>query len=592
MRLKSVFISIIAILLCSAFETGSVSAQEFTPTPVAVSTEKVNIKGTILYVHKVLKGQTLYSVSKAYNVPIDVIIKQNPTLKEGLKTGSLIYIPTSSAAQQPKPENEEPSVKQSENAPYQQTNNANTKKYKKHVVKWYETISDISAKYSVSAEAIIDLNRLPENPVLTKKQVLLIPDKNYVISKKKEEAPVKETDPKAAFPGTPVQTQPQTQIQTHSETEPESGDLSSSLLYEYSASRTYKISLVLPFGTKNGTDKANVNQMDFYSGALMALKDFQNETGLRHFHLNVVDLSDYPSTSALINSRVLEGSEIIIGPVFEKNMKEMAQYALSERIPIVSPMDPKTEYIAKENPFFFQFPTPAAVVQNTLTDKIAQRAENDSSRTHLYFEKGTGNSPLVQSSIRELSEKGVIFDTLSYGILEGRGIDTVMLMQMDTVHLNKVLIASESEAFVSDILRNLHLLQSVDTINLEVYGQSRWRNFEIIELEYLHLLNTHLSLPYYIDYNSAKVKEFVSSYWKNFKAEPTPFAFQGYDVVTYFLSALSEYGREFPMHIQNYRKDLLQSHINMVRTSPDGGFENQAAINIVYQKGWLINPWR
>ena len=68
-------------------------AQEFVATPVEISADKVNVKGTVYYLHKVLKGHTLYSISKAYGVDIDAIKAANPSLSEGLKAGMLLYIP-------------------------------------------------------------------------------------------------------------------------------------------------------------------------------------------------------------------------------------------------------------------------------------------------------------------------------------------------------------------------------------------------------------------------------------------------------------------------------------------------------------------
>ncbi|MBO7269391.1 MAG: LysM peptidoglycan-binding domain-containing protein [Bacteroidales bacterium] len=65
---------------------------------IAVSTEKVNVNGTIMLVHKVKGGETLYSIAKAYNVTIDEIVRQNEFLKAGLKEGSTIYIPSSKTA--------------------------------------------------------------------------------------------------------------------------------------------------------------------------------------------------------------------------------------------------------------------------------------------------------------------------------------------------------------------------------------------------------------------------------------------------------------------------------------------------------------
>lgn len=57
------------------------------------SSDKEIIAGKEYYLHHVEAGQTLYSISKAYNIPIDEIEFENPDLKTGLKAGTDIKIP-------------------------------------------------------------------------------------------------------------------------------------------------------------------------------------------------------------------------------------------------------------------------------------------------------------------------------------------------------------------------------------------------------------------------------------------------------------------------------------------------------------------
>ena len=104
---------------------------------------------------------------------------------------------------------------------------------------------------------------------------------------------------------------------------------------------------------------------------------------------------------------------------------------------------------------------------------------------------------------------------------------------------NLVLGPSNSEAFVSDVVRNLNLLHTnpVDENRRKItlFGLPRWRNFETIEVDYFHRMNLHLSLPYYVDYSREEVKAFLMKYRALYNIEPTPFAFQGYDITRYFL---------------------------------------------------------
>lgn len=65
----------------------------YAQVPVSVSKEKVRVNGTLMYAHQVTKGQTVYSICKAYNVTPEELQKANPSLSGGLKDGMLLVIP-------------------------------------------------------------------------------------------------------------------------------------------------------------------------------------------------------------------------------------------------------------------------------------------------------------------------------------------------------------------------------------------------------------------------------------------------------------------------------------------------------------------
>ena len=65
------------ILACTA-----AVAQDYVPTPVTVSSEKVKLNGKVYYAHLVLERQTIYSIAKAYGVTEQDLYDANPSLKE------------------------------------------------------------------------------------------------------------------------------------------------------------------------------------------------------------------------------------------------------------------------------------------------------------------------------------------------------------------------------------------------------------------------------------------------------------------------------------------------------------------------------
>ena len=128
---------------------GAALAQEYVPTPVTVSKEKVKLNGKVYLSHVVLERQTLYSICKAYGVTEDDLYEANPSLREtGLQKNAILLIPFRENAVQ---ENS------GESAVQKQTE---TSSYTEHTVKWYEDIEDIARRYDVTVKEIMDLNGL------------------------------------------------------------------------------------------------------------------------------------------------------------------------------------------------------------------------------------------------------------------------------------------------------------------------------------------------------------------------------------------------------------------------------------------------
>jgi LysM repeat protein/ABC-type branched-subunit amino acid transport system substrate-binding protein len=89
-RMTHKFIKVVLILMCVC---ELLYAQELPPKPIVKSNNKINIDGTSVYIHKVDLGQTLYAIGKAYNVLISDIESLNDSLKYGLKAGMELKIP-------------------------------------------------------------------------------------------------------------------------------------------------------------------------------------------------------------------------------------------------------------------------------------------------------------------------------------------------------------------------------------------------------------------------------------------------------------------------------------------------------------------
>lgn len=557
----SVISGIIALSAALMLTTPVVlSAQEYTNTPVTVSKEKVKIGGKVCYSHIVLEKQTLYSISKAYNVTIEDIYKFNPTLEEtGLKKNSIILIPSADALKdEVKKMDKIEKVEETAKVEEPKKDPRRT-----HVKKWYEDLDMIAAQYNVSAEAIMVANNLTDKK-LANRQKLIIPASISVASSE-----TGEENQTADLTEKPVEEE----ILKSDEDAPEGLDQN----WAISPEKTINATVLLPMKSIDG--KLSRNNMDFYSGIMLAVYDLAQK-GI-NTDLNVYDIADQ---STPVIKEDIETSDVIIGPITAADLTRLFQTS-PETAAVVSPLDPRAEKLVVEYNELIQAPTPHKVQYKDLTDWIKEDAgEND--KVFMFSERTVRVNEAAALMKEVMDSSGIAYTPFTYSILEGRDILEPLKEMMTSEGANRIYIASESEAFVNDVVRNLNLML-LENFEVILYAPSKIRSFETIEVEHFHKTAMHVSLTYYINYENQDVKDFLLKYRALYKTEPSQFAFQGYDIAYYFISLCNKYGKDWTEKLEESEKSMLQSTFKYMKQGT-GGYVNNGVRRITYGPKWTI----
>ncbi len=564
-------ISLLAAVLISSGIPSAVYAQEYQSTPVTISGEKVKINGQICYSHIVLEKQTLYSISKAYGVSVEDIYSYNPAVKEkGLQKNSILIIPVAdpSADTASKKTASEPVVadSQTEQPEAKQNNDENVSfenaPQRIHTVKWFEDLDIIARKYGVSVDAIMKANGL-KGRKLSKRQKLIIP---YA-----DEDNAAQTDPVQES----IEEKADTTQVTDSISEKKPGLLEGLLFPKKEVS----LSLIMPFKA-TGTSGSTGN-MDFYSGALVAVYDVANAG--TSCDLNVFDTGNGMQN---ISKESIENCDVVIGPVSPTEIKEVLEMAPKG---VVSPLDQRAASLAYSFSDMIQAPTPLEVQYKDLIDWIDEDM-GYSDRFIVITEKGGTQSEATVQMKAAADSSGLEYKHLAYSILEGRNVTSSLEYIMTESGTNRVYIASDSEAFVNDVVRNLNLM-IYRKYEVVLYAPSRIRNYETIEVENFHNTALHISTGYYIDYSDPRVQEFLLKYRALYNTEPTQFAFQGYDLAKYFIELTAKYGNRWAGKLENSDASMLQSTFKF-RKAGEGGYINTGVRRIVYEDGWVVKRVR
>ena len=546
------YIPILLILLTSP--SAVMTAQDYTPVPVTISKEKVKVDGKVYYSHIVLERQTLYSICKAYNVTIDQIYEANPAVKaEGLKKNAIILIP---AADRKLPrETVKETVEKSVEKPASEKREwKEGVDYVVHTVKWYEDLDVIADRYNVTVDAIMQANGLTGRK-LTRRQKLKIPLNPEMTQ---SEAVVTDTVATAGTPET---------------------DAASLQPVAVKGRDRINAVLMLPFNASG--ERPRSGSVDFYCGVLMAARQ-AGENGVN------IDLSVYDVEDGLlpVSKEQLSKSDVVIGPISATAIARLlAECPASTNV--VSPLDHKAEYLAASHSNFIQAPSSSLVLYEDLARWIKEERSGSSEKVIVIYEKGSRDIDGLGTMNSILEKDGIAFSTFSYSILEGRDVQSPLMAMMTREAANRVLVMSESEAFVNDVVRNLNLLIHED-YEIVLYAPSKIRSFETIEVNNLHNTRLHTSLSYYVDYEEDDVKDFVRKYRALYSAEPTPYAFQGYDVATYFFRMYSEHGKGWAEALVADSASMLQTEFKFRKESPEGGYVNTGVRRIIYGPDYSV----
>mgnify|MGYP002622446296 CR=1 FL=1 len=560
-------IAILAISVFLAAIGGRAFAQDnnggYVPTPVTVSQEKVKLNGKIYLSHVVLERQTLFGIAKAYGVSVEEIYEANPSLREtGLQKNAIILVPYKEGAAA------QASASSAEANPQEPAGAVN---YIEHTVRWYEDLDDIAAKYGVGAKEIMEFNGL-KNKKLQTRQVLKIPVRGAETPQNNASESGEVTE--EAQEG-PVGGQEEVQEETGGDPLPDPvlrPDQADSTRLFWRPKNQVDFSLILPL---NAAGKVSEVNMDFYSGVLMAVKDLEAE-GLK-VNLNVYDLSaGIPPIDALVKD------DFVLGPVASRDIEAILQ-RVDGRVPVISPLDQKAGTLSANYRNFIQAPTPT----ENQYDDLARWVKEDyreGERILFITEKGAGNVTASVAIRTAMAQQQLPYEILSYAIVEGRGIPNILTEKMGKDAVNRIVVASESEAFIGDVIRNLGIMLGKG-YNLVMYAPSKVRTFDTIEGSAYHQASLHISTSYFVDYNAPATDRFVKAYRALFQTEPSQFAFQGYDTARYFVSSCARYGYGWTGRLGLSQVSGLHTDFQFSSDESDN-HQNTAVRRIVYNKDY------
>jgi hypothetical protein len=153
---------------------------------------------------------------------------------------------------------------------------------------------------------------------------------------------------------------------------------------------------------------------------------------------------------------------------------------------------------------------------------------------------------------------------------------------------NVIIIASEDTPVMSESITDIHTLSR--KFDLNVFGYPNMRYLDNLDHKICFDLGLMIYSPDWIDYSQQDIIQFNSDFRAKFLTEPSEmsYAWQGYDIVYYFISGLAIHGKEFLSHPEIHNPNLLHTEYEFRRRTSNDGFENQKLFLVRYSNSYEL----
>ena len=542
--------------------------------PIPLSDDKYYQK------HVISKGETLYGISKKYNLSVSELKSINPELGDlDIQIGQVIVVPKLGLKTNKEPKDALIDNDAVENQP---TSNGSFPSVSKedtivrHTVLEHETLYSIAKRYMVTPDDIRKRNELSISN-LHVGDVIMVPVKkvNYQFYQ---------------------------------------GKIDSSFIYAptvLNSERTivrkpkYKVALLVPMMyVKN---KAVMNRpiqlgeieklnpitkaaSDFYYGFKMAA-DSLAKAGL-NAEIYIFDTENDTNTiRSILNKKDFADIDMVVGPFFQKTINYVAEHCKENQIPMIIPVNSNNS-VLYNNPYVFKTNGSAMSQIDGMVDFII----NDYSHYNICIVRPTSEEDkrLYDRAIDKYNSasKGRTYNSniieLNLGNASGR--DWNYKLRKDTV--NVIVVPSNDVKFVTSVFTRVNNVLNMNVyakgMKVIVFGLEDWNRIDDIDIKHRMRTEQHFSSYKFLDYNALKTRQFIASFRSIYGNEPSSPSFQGFDVGYYFLSAMHLYGENYINFLNQHQVDLIQNNFKFSSISESNGRENTSTCIAKYQDYSLV----
>ncbi len=455
--------------------------------------------------------ETKYGIARKFGITIEELEKLNPHIKEEFPVGTTLIVPSENIVEQ---------------------GEVDTTLYELYEVKPREGFYRLKSKFGLTKEEIIKLNPYAADG-LKDGMILKIPKKSAI-----EEVKIVDLE---------------TKIKNK---------------------QLKNIALMLPFrlpdSIQDGEDLIKRDAtlriaLDFYSGAIMAAK-FAKEKGIS-VQLNVFDTGANETNLAnILAENNFKNTQAIIGPLLQRNVEQIAEKLESENIPVFSPLSNRD--LNMRSNLFQTIPT-TSVLQQTMINYLRQ---NGSDKNILFISDGK-HRELVENASSSMPTAKIM-------VVRNNFIkEEEILPHLHTDKENWVVLSSDQPILISSIVNTLSNMLESNEIRL--FALDRNDAYEWDEISNTRLVRLEFTFPSVNKNDEAnRTTEFYKDYHKKYGVWPNRFVTRGFDVTYDVILRLAADNDIYESSTSNIETVYVENKFRY--DSSNSGYTNQATYILKY----------
>ncbi len=318
--------------------------------------------------------------------------------------------------------------------------------------------------------------------------------------------------------------------------------------------RIHNIAVILPFFldqiplgqyVDDSTKQLSVdsrNAIEFYLGCQMARERFISENLQTNVYF-LDDRNDSLTTVSLFNVKPFPNVDYIVGPLYFKTLKTVADLARNNQIPLISPIA-NSMYI-KDNFYYFNAIGSLKsqyefILQQTKTKFPAKNLE--------VIYDGQDSTAESINILKSLADKYYGYATIKYSSLRAWDDAAKSLSLADTLSERVVLIYSSKETYIKSIIAKLKPTKN----HLHIFATSCIKSTKALE----DSKNPHSVYAVYpFNTDNPNFSFFAAKYEEKYKKKTTETANQAFDIMMHLLNSMDK-NKNLQDNTYNYTSDF------------------------------------